>query len=203
MDGQKVLRDTALTMNNLAILYENNYKASLAKTMHNRALKIREKLAEDESVEALGYLAMSCLNYAKFLSRHSENPDEASIYYQRAIDLYIEIGKKDSKHLVDRAIAGYYYACFLERYDKEKALKLHQEVLQSRFLLAIDNRDALASDLADSYFAVGRITCELGNEIEAKPMLEKSLMMKKKLAQKAPEKHQKSLDEMIAYINSL
>lgn len=203
VDGQKVLRDTALTMNNLAILYENNYKASLAKTMHNRALKIRKKLAEDESVEALGYLAMSCLNYAKFLSRHSENPDEASIYYQRAIDLYIEISKKDSKHLVDRAIAGYYYACFLERYDKEKALKLHQEVLQSRFLLAIDNRDALASDLADSYFAVGRITCELGNEIEAKAMLEKSLMMKKKLAQKAPEKHQKSLDEMIAYINSL
>ena len=203
VDGQKVLRDTALTMNNLAVLYENNHKASHAKTMHNRALKIRKKLAEDESVEAPGYLAMSCLNYAKFLSRHSENPDEASIYYQRAIDLYIEISKKDSKHLVDRAIAGYYYACFMERYDKEKALKLHQEVLQSRFLLSIDNRDALASDLTDSYFAVGRLTCEFGNEIEAKAMLEKSLTMKKKLAQKAPEKHQKSLDEMIAYINSL
>ena len=66
VDGQKVLRDTALTMNNLAVLYENNHKASHAKTMHNRALKIRKKLAEDESVEALGYLAMSCLNYAKF-----------------------------------------------------------------------------------------------------------------------------------------
>ena len=43
----------------------------------------------------------------------------------------------------------------------------------------------------------------LKGNIEAKAMLEKSLMMKKKLAQKAPEKHQKSLDEMIAYINSL
>lgn len=80
-------------------------------------------------------------------------------------------------------------------------MKLHQEALQSRFL-SIDNRDALASDLTDSYFAVGRLTCELGNEIEAKAMLEKSLTMKKKMAQKAPEKHQKSLDEMIAYINS-
>lgn len=203
VDSQKVLRDCALTMNNLAILYENNNKACLAKTMHNKALRIRKKLAEDESIESLGYLAMSYLNYAKFLSRHSENPDEASRYYQKAIDLYNEISKKDSKHLVDSAIAGYYHACYLESYNKEKALKLHQEVLQSRLLLSIDNRDALAADIADSYFAVGRLTRELGNEIEAKAILEKSLTLKRKLAHKAPEKHQKGLDMLIAYFNSL
>lgn len=203
VDSQKVLRDCALTMNNLAILYENNNKASLANTMHNKALRIRKKLAEDESIEALGYLAMSYLNYAKFLSRHSENPDEASCYYQKAINLYNEISKKDSKHLVDSAIAGYYHACYLENLNKERALKLHQEVLQSRLILSIDNRDALASDLADSYFAVGRLIRELGNEIEAKAILEKSLILRRKLVQKAPEKHQKALDMLMAYFNSL
>lgn len=203
IENQKVLRDCALTLNNLAVLYENDHKEDLAEAMHKKALKIRKRLAEDESVESLGYLAMSYLNYAKFLTRTVANPDDIRGYYQKAIDLYDTISKKDSKHMVDSAIAGYYYASFVEKYNMNEALMRHKNVLQRRFELAIDNREALASDLSDSYFAVGRIQYELSNENEAVTLLEKAVAMKKKLAQKAPEKHSKALEDMMNYVDSL
>lgn len=199
----KVLRDCALTLNNLAVLYENNHKEDLAEVMHKKALKIRKRLAEDESVEALGYLAMSYLNYAKFLTRIVANPDDIRDYYQKAIDLYESISKKDSKHMVDSAIAGYYYASFVEKYNKNEALMLHKSVLKRRFELAIENREALASDLADSYYAVGRLQHELNNEIEAESLLEKAVAMKKRLAQRAPEKHSKGLEKMLNYVEEI
>ena len=203
VEQKKVLRDCALTLNNLAVLYENDNKEDFARSMHKKALKIRRRLAEDESVEALGYLAMSYLNYAKFLTRNSEEFKECREYFLKAIDLYNAICKKDSKYLVDCTIAEYFYACFVEHYDIGEALRLHKLVLQRRFEMSIDNSEALSSDLADSYFAVGRVQNEMGNEFEAKDMLDKAIVIKRKLVQKAPEKHERGLENMLLYIGSL
>lgn len=203
IDRKNILRDYALTLNNLAILYERKGRLEISEKIHKKALKIRKTLADDKCVESLGYLAMSYLNYAKFLAGSGKASTEISSYFENAIKIYDDISRKDSKHKIDSAIAGYYYACFLEKEDKHKAIQLHESVLRRRLELAIENREALLADLSDSYYAVGRLQHDLGNDIESRVMLDKAVVLKKQLSQNAPEKHDEGYREIVQYMEKI
>ena len=91
----------------------------------------------------------------------------------------------------------------MEKEDKHKAIQLHESVLRRRLELAIENREALLADLSDSYYAVGRLQYDLGNDIESRVMLDKAVVLKKQLSQKAPEKHDEGYREIVQYMEKI
>ena len=185
----------ALSLNNLAQLEQREGRLEAAEQHQLRALALREELAKDETVASRGFLAMSCLNYARLLAVTKEDPAPAEAYFKRAIGIYAELSEVDTKHLVDRAIAEYHYACFLEERDGERALALHRKALQMRRMLAKTNLGALRSDLSDSCFAVGRLLASRGSG-EAEEYLKEALAMQRELYEAAPEKFSLSYRKM-------
>ena len=178
----------ALSLNNLAQLAQRKGQLDTAEQYQLRAMALREELAADNSVAARGFLAMSCLNYARLLESMEGEQGRADAYYRKAVDLYSALSEEDTKHLVDKAIASYHYARFLERTDRERAMQIHLDALRLRRMLAKGNSAALRSDLSDSCFAIGRLLAEQG-EPEAAAYLREALSLQKELYEAAPEKY--------------
>lgn|GEM_PF-5774111 len=196
------LKDYALTLNNLAMLYQQDESFEEAKAHHLQAMQIRKQLAASKKVPDLGFLAMSYLNYARFIEKTDSDSQEAEQYFNKAISLYRELSEKDTKYYRDTAIAQFYYAEALAKKDKEAALHVHREALKTREELFGEGRGALESDLSDSCFAVGRLMIDLGMK-EGRTFIEKSIAIRKRLAKLSEKKYGAALREVREYLDGL
>lgn len=196
--GKQYAATLALTLNNLGNLARRQKDYAQAERCHLGAMELRKVAAADNSTSALGYLAMSCLNYAKLLTEMNQVP-KADAYYQEASRLYNVLRQRDTKFQVDYAIAQYSYAAAMEASTPEEALKLHREVLEQRLMLAESNTAALRSDLSDSYYSIGKLLRKNG-DAEAEAYLEQAFELRRALYQYAPEKYAEAYNQICVYL---
>ena len=85
--------DTALSLNNLAVLYDNQGKYDKAEPLYQRALTIREKVLgpdHPDTATSLNNLAVLYDNQGKY--------DKAEPLYQRALTIYEKVLGPDHPH---------------------------------------------------------------------------------------------------------
>lgn len=164
-DVNTIKKEYALSLNNLSLVEQELGNLQVVESLHIEAMNIRKELAKDNTVASLGFLAMSYLNYARFMfATKTSSIDVAEEYAKNAVELYSKISKKDTKYKNDVAIAEYYLANIIGLYDKQESLEMHRRVLNSRRMMAETNYMARKSDLMDSLFAVGKLMSELNIE---------------------------------------
>ncbi len=178
----------ALSLNNLAQVAQKEGNLNSADELQIKAMKIREDLAKTNTVDALGFLAMSYLNYARLLAERKQDSSAIEAYFHRAINLYSELSRIDTKHVIDEAIAKYYYAVFLASYDKKKSLEMHLDAYRTRKALASTNPQALEADLAKSNYAIANLLIE-DDRTAAIPYFKEALSIQEKLYELSPEKY--------------
>ena len=197
----KYRQNLALVLNNSAILKQKEHSLELAADLFRQSLVIRRELAADEKTSSLGFLAMGCLNYAKVLTE-ANKPAEAMPYYSEAIGLYAQLCTRDTKFKIDHAIAQYYLATALEATDPAAALALHLEVLEQREALAETNREALKTDIAKSYFSIGRLMYPTDAQ-KAQTYLEDARLLWNELYEKAPARHREDYLRVKSFLDSI
>lgn len=197
--GNAYTSTLALTLNNLGNLAQRQKDYRQAEHFHLESMELRRTAAVSDSTSSLGFLAMSCLNYAKLLTEMGQTP-KADSYYREAVELYDRLQHRDTKFRVDHAIAQYSRAAAMENTAPKDALKLHRQVLEQRLTLAKSNTAALQSDLADSYFSIGKLLHQLSVP-EADEYLNKAYDLRLALYQQAPEKYTDAYQQICSYLN--
>ena len=189
-DGDEESRKIyAQILNNAALLKLKLGDPDTAGDYHVRAMSIREELAKNGSGSALGWLAQSYLNYARYLFDQKGDSKTAKEYFEKANNIY----KKRSE--TDYAISSYYYGKMLSSIDPQMALSVQQEVYRIRRKLAATNYEAMSSDLSDSLFEIGKLKETLGEVKEAKKYIKEAYEIKADLYDVAPDRYRDSFEK--------
>lgn len=190
----------SLVLNNYALLKYHSGDRDMAQKLNLRSISIREKMSKDGSIASLGYLAMSYLNYARFIFEAFTSFAMAEEYILKAIDIYTDLSKRDIKHINDCLIAKFYYGKMLSSIDVKKALILHKEVLEGRRNLSRSNMEAMKSDIASSYFEIGKLMLRINNSSEARHNFEEAYKIQKELFEKSPEKYYEEFESTKSFL---
>lgn len=189
----------ALFISNYAQLCEKLGDITKAEEEHKKALDMRIETAKNGEELDIGYLGMSYMRYAIFLGETSPSA-QVNDYFEKAIDIYSSLRKQDSTHFKEQLIAQYYYACYLEKTDVDRALSIHQDVLKDREMLYDIDSLAYSFFLAESYTAVGRVLLAKENNTDH-GYFEKAYELLKPLYTQEPNKYADIYKKVCEYLN--
>ena len=197
---EKYLQNLSLVLNNIGVLYQRTGDYPRAEEWLKQSLQVRRKIAECDSTSALGFLAMSCLNYAKLLTV-CEREAEAEDYYSQALELYGQLCLRDTKFKIDYSIGQYFWAEALEKSAPDRAIGLHREALVLREELFERNTEALKADVARSHCALGKLL-RADAPAEAQMHLNRAQQLYGELYDKAPEKYEEEYKRLQSILSA-
>jgi tetratricopeptide (TPR) repeat protein len=162
--------DVASSLNNLALLYENQGRYEEAEPLYKESLKMRKKFLGDKHPDVAG-----SLNNLAELYRNQGRYEEAEPLYKDAHEMWQKLLGEEHPHVATSLNNLAILYTNQRRY--EKAEPLYKESLKMRKKLLGDEHPDVAgslNNLAELYRNQGRYE-------EAEPLFKDALMMRKKL----------------------
>ena len=191
------LSDVAMTLNNLGNLHSDINQFSAAEKEYKEALDIYWKLAKDNPNAYLPYVATT-LNNLAVLHRNLNQYPAAEKEYNEALEIRRKLAKDNPDAYLPNVantlnnLAGVYW----KTNKLDSAVSMLKETLETYRKLAKDNPDAYLGDVAMTLFNMALLMMKDGQrKEEAKQACQESLDLYSAMAQKAPQRFNKDVDD--------
>ncbi len=187
-------REVALCLNNLGVLYRNNYDMAAAGSAFNEALTIRRLLAGKDPDAYQPDLAATLSNLGNFY-RANQKMREAEQAYTEALAIYRQLALKNPEAFrPDVALClnnlGIFYAGIQKTAEAEQA---YSEALAVYRRLSIESPAAFQPNIAAILNNLGILYNDNGKMNEAGKAYQEALDIRRRLAQDNPATYQPDL----------
>ena len=188
-------------LNLLGIICNNLHRSAETEKYYLDAIRIREKLAEENPDRYSAALAVSYNNAGTFYAGQGK-PEKAEKYYLDAIRIREKLAEENpERYSADLAVsynnAGNLYD---DQGKSEKAEKYYLDAIRIREKLAEENPDRYSADLAGSYNNAGLFYKNQGKPEKAEKYYLDAIDIYEKLAEENPDRY--SADLAMSYNNA-